>query len=91
MSPEFVGKTKDNKTKVSPDLNSKAVEEPVDEAQTVLDILNIDARNGYEKDAIENPTATITFLEQKRTTDLLCMLNATNFPLRETLSLHTIT
>ena len=47
----------------------KAVEELVDEAQTVLRTLSIDATNGYEKDAIENPTAAIPFPEQKRTTD----------------------
>ena len=47
----------------------KAVEELVDEAQTVLRTLSIDATNGYEKDAIVNPTATIPFLEEKRTTD----------------------
>ena len=51
------------------DLSSKAVEESVDEAQTVLATLSIDAVNGYEKDAIENPTATISSLEQKRTID----------------------
>ena len=28
MGPEFVGKTKDNMTKYSPDLSTKAVEEP---------------------------------------------------------------
>ena len=69
MGPEFVGKTKDNMTKDSPDLSSKADEEPVIEAQTVLGTPIIDATNGYEKDAIENPTAAIPFLEQKRTTD----------------------
>ena len=69
MGPEFVGKTKDNRAKDSPDLSSKAVEEPVIEAQTVLGTPIIDSTNGYEKDAIENPTAAIPFLEQKRTTD----------------------
>ena len=28
MGPEFVGKTKDNMTKDSPDLSTKAIEEP---------------------------------------------------------------
>ena len=69
MGPEFVGKTKDNMTKDSQGLSSRAVEEPVDEAQTVLETLSIDATNGYQKDAIENPTAIIPFLEQKRATD----------------------
>ena len=31
MGTEFIGETKDNKTKTSPDLSSKAVEKPVDE------------------------------------------------------------
>ena len=69
MGPEFVGKTKYNMTRDSPDLSSKAVEEPFDETQTVLGTLSIDATNGYEKDPIDNPTATIPFLEQKRTRD----------------------
>ena len=69
MGSEFVGKTKENMTKDIPDLSSKAVEEPFDEAQTVLGTLSIDAKNGYEKDAFENPTATIPFLEQKRARD----------------------
>ena len=70
MGPEFVGKTKDSKTKDSPDLSSKAVEkaghgtQTVDETQTVHETLNVDVtKNGYEKDAIENPTAKILFLE----------------------------
>ena len=35
--------------------------------QTVLGTLSVDATNGYKKDALENPTATIPFLEEKRT------------------------
>ena len=35
MGPEFVGKTKDSNTKDTPNLSSKAVEEPVDGTQTV--------------------------------------------------------
>ena len=38
--------------------------------------ISIDAANGYEKDAIDNPTATIPFLEQKRTTDQMAEIRA---------------
>ena len=48
MGPEFVGKTKDNMSKDSLDLSSKAVEEPFDEAQTVLGTLyNLKTCNLY--------------------------------------------
>ena len=35
MGPEFIGHAKDAKNEESPDLSSKAAEEPVDETQTV--------------------------------------------------------
>ena len=52
-----------NMTKDSPDLSSKAVEEAVDETQTVVETqtvhgtLSVDAtKNGYEKETTKNPT-----------------------------------
>ena len=74
MGPEFVGKTKDNMTKDSQDLSPKAVEEPFDEAQTVLETRSIDATNGYEKDANENPTDQMAEKQKLSSQDTVYML-----------------
>ena len=82
MGPEFVGKTKDSNTKDTPNLSSKAVEEPVDGTQTVLRTISVEAtNNGYEKEAIENPTATIPFSEPetKRSRDKMAEKQKTSF------------
>ena len=64
MGPEFIGKAKDNKTKNSPDLSSKAVEKPIDEVQTVdetqtsLGTLSVDSLSGAIEDKRSNGRKT---------------------------------
>ena len=50
MGTEWIGKTKDNKTKISPDLSSKAV----DETQTGLGTLSVDSLSAAKEDTRSN-------------------------------------
>ena len=74
MGPEFIGKTKDVKTEESTDFSSKAVEEPVDETQTMDEIQIVHRTNNEsKKEATENPTTTYPAIQSKMARDQLAM------------------